>query len=107
MTNLAKKFFEEENSDNEVMLQNIEDQDYVIKKSSLHLQQFWSIPISRSATDNKMWTDLINAQKKYGGRLFDVITCDPPWQLSSANPTRGVAIQYSTLGDNLIKSIPI
>jgi mRNA (2'-O-methyladenosine-N6-)-methyltransferase len=38
-------------------------------------------------------------QMKYGGRLFDVITIDPPWQLSSANPTRGVAIAYDTLND--------
>ena len=42
---------------------------------------------------------LAASQKKYGGRLFDVITCDPPWQLSSANPTRGVAIAYETLND--------
>ena len=36
---------------------------------------------------------------KNAGRLFDVITIDPPWQLSSANPTRGVAIAYDTLSD--------
>ena len=40
-----------------------------------------------------------DAQTAHGGRLFDVITCDPPWQLSSANPTRGVAIAYETLND--------
>jgi mRNA (2'-O-methyladenosine-N6-)-methyltransferase len=39
---------------------------------------------------------------KQGGRLFDVITIDPPWQLSSANPTRGVAIAYDTLNDKEI-----
>ena len=39
---------------------------------------------------------------KFGGRLFDVITMDPPWQLSSANPTRGVAIAYDTLSDHEI-----
>ena len=39
-------------------------------------------------------------------RRFDVITIDPPWQLSSANPTRGVAIAYDTLNDKEIKSIP-
>ena len=34
---------------------------------------------------------LANAQNRLtNGKLFDVITCDPPWQLSSANPIRGV-----------------
>jgi mRNA m6A methyltransferase catalytic subunit len=43
----------------------------------------------------------------YGGRLFDVITMDPPWQLSSANPTRGVAIAYDTLSDiEILDRIP-
>jgi mRNA (2'-O-methyladenosine-N6-)-methyltransferase len=43
---------------------------------------------------------------KNGGRLFDVITIDPPWQLSSANPTRGVAIAYDTLNDKEILNMP-
>lgn len=43
---------------------------------------------------------------KSAGRLFDVITIDPPWQLSSANPTRGVAIAYETLNDREILSLP-
>jgi len=44
--------------------------------------------------------------KLSGGRLFDIITIDPPWQLSSANPTRGVAIAYETLNDKEILNIP-
>ena len=52
------------------------------------------------------WTGLANQQRKHGGRLFDVITCDPPWTLSNANPTRGVAIAYSTLSDKEIMQIP-
>uniref|UniRef100_A0A7S3FZ16 mRNA m(6)A methyltransferase n=1 Tax=Strombidium rassoulzadegani TaxID=1082188 RepID=A0A7S3FZ16_9SPIT len=43
---------------------------------------------------------------KQGGRLFDIITCDPPWKLSSANPTRGVAIAYDTLADKQILELP-
>jgi len=35
-----------------------------------------------------------------------VITMDPPWQLSSANPSRGVAIAYDTLGDPFIVDLP-
>lgn len=34
------------------------------------------------------------------------ITIDPPWQLSSANPTRGVAIAYDTLNDKEILDLP-
>jgi len=50
---------------------------------------------------------LAKTQSKFsGGRLFDVITMDPPWQLSSANPTRGVAIAYETLNDREILNIP-
>jgi len=62
--------------------------------------------MSENATDNKMYNELIAAQQKFGGRMFDVITCDPPWQLSSANPTRGVAIAYETLNDRQILNIP-
>lgn len=32
---------------------------------------------------------------------------DPPWQLSSSNPTRGVAIAYETLLDAQIQKLPI
>lgn len=32
---------------------------------------------------------------------------DPPWQLSSAQPSRGVAIAYSSLSDDSILDIPI
>ena len=35
---------------------------------------------------------LCKSQIKARGRLFDIITMDPPWQLASANPTRGVAL---------------
>lgn len=53
------------------------------------------------------WAEFVNQSKIHSeGRLFDVITCDPPWQLSSANPTRGVAIAYDTLNDKQILDIP-
>jgi len=50
---------------------------------------------------------LAAVQKETSGRLFDVIMMDPPWQLATANPTRGVALGYSQLGDNIISSIPV
>jgi mRNA (2'-O-methyladenosine-N6-)-methyltransferase len=33
----------------------------------------------------------------YSVTSFDVIMMDPPWQLATANPTRGVALGYSQL----------
>jgi len=32
---------------------------------------------------------------------------DPPWQLSSSQPSRGVAIAYSSLADDSISKMPI
>ena len=46
-------------------------------------------------------------QEKNGGRLFDVIMMDPPWQLSSSQPSRGVAIAYDSLSDDAIMKMPI
>lgn len=43
-----------------------------------HLKQFWCIPLSVNVTHFNF--DLLaDSQKKFGGRLFDVITIDPPW----------------------------
>uniref|UniRef100_A0A7S2RKT2 mRNA m(6)A methyltransferase n=1 Tax=Mucochytrium quahogii TaxID=96639 RepID=A0A7S2RKT2_9STRA len=49
---------------------------------------------------------LAEAQRRATGRLFDVIMTDPPWQLATSNPTRGVAIGYQQLSDSLIEQIP-
>lgn len=38
---------------------------------------------------------------------FDVIMMDPPWQLATANPTRGVALGYSQLTDANIQQLPV
>ncbi|GFR47058.1 hypothetical protein Agub_g8743, partial [Astrephomene gubernaculifera] len=38
---------------------------------------------------------------------FDVIMMDPPWQLATANPTRGVALGYSQLNDDHISGLPV
>lgn len=50
---------------------------------------------------------LIETQKHLTGQYFDCLVMDPPWQLSSANPTRGVAIAYQQLEDSLIQDIPV
>ena len=38
---------------------------------------------------------------------FDVIVMDPPWQLATSAPTRGVALGYSQLRDEDIMRIPV
>jgi mRNA (2'-O-methyladenosine-N6-)-methyltransferase len=50
---------------------------------------------------------LISKQLEVAGREFDVIMMDPPWRLSTSQPSRGVAIQYSSLGDEAIEQIPV
>lgn len=66
----------------------------------------YSIPI-RADIRKFNFSKLAQEQRKLSGRLFDAIMMDPPWQLATANPTRGVAIGYSQLEDNIISSIPI
>jgi MT-A70 len=39
--------------------------------------------------------------------LFDAVLMDPPWQLATANPTRGVALGYSQLTDADIRALPV
>jgi len=50
---------------------------------------------------------LSREQEKNAGGFFDVIMMDPPWQLSSSQPSRGVAIAYDSLSDDNIMKMPI
>ncbi|KAG2497446.1 hypothetical protein HYH03_004601 [Edaphochlamys debaryana] len=43
----------------------------------------------------------------YSVAQFDAIMMDPPWQLATANPTRGVALGYSQLADDAISRLPV
>ena len=43
----------------------------------------------------------------YEHEQFDVIMMDPPWQLATANPTRGVSLGYSQLTDQDIANLPL
>ena len=65
-----------------------------------------SVPVFADV-QNFDWGKLRNDQLECGGRLFDVVMMDPPWQLSSSQPSRGVAIGYSSLSDDIISKIPI
>lgn len=48
-----------------------------------------SIPINADIRTFN-WENLGKMQFATTGRYFDVIMMDPPWQLATANPTRGV-----------------
>ncbi|KAJ3156472.1 hypothetical protein HDU89_004254 [Geranomyces variabilis] len=60
----------------------------------------WCVPIKTNVVTFE-WTALASAAQ------FDVILMDPPWQLASHAPTRGVAIAYQQLPDALIEELPI
>jgi hypothetical protein len=62
-----------------------------------------STDTSHAVTFDKIRTEML----KTTGQLFDVIHMDPPWQLATANPTRGVALGYSQLSDRDIQNLPI
>lgn len=65
-----------------------------------------SVPICGDVT--KLDFDLLaQTQLEIGHRQFDVIMMDPPWKLSTSQPSRGVAIQYCSLSDEAIGLIPI
>jgi mRNA m6A methyltransferase catalytic subunit len=46
-------------------------------------------------------------RRMYEHEQFDVIMMDPPWQLATANPTRGVSLGYSQLTDQHIADLPL
>ena len=48
-----------------------------------------SIPINADIR-NFDWKGLGKRQFELAGRYYDVIMMDAPWQLATANPTRGV-----------------
>ncbi|CAO3653180.1 unnamed protein product [Cunninghamella blakesleeana] len=60
----------------------------------------WCIPIKANVLTFD-WDELANECQ------FDVIVADPPWQLATSAPTRGVAISYQQLPDVCIESVPI
>ncbi|KAJ3163076.1 hypothetical protein HDU86_002245 [Geranomyces michiganensis] len=60
----------------------------------------WCVPIKANVVTFE-WAALASAAQ------FDVILMDPPWQLASHAPTRGVAIAYQQLPDALIEELPI
>ncbi|KAK4517940.1 uncharacterized protein ATC70_001289 [Mucor velutinosus] len=60
----------------------------------------WCIPIKANVMTFE-WDRLAETTQ------FDVILADPPWQLATNTPTRGVAIAYQQLPDVCIEELPI
>ncbi|ORZ06213.1 MT-A70-domain-containing protein [Absidia repens] len=60
----------------------------------------WCVPIKA----NVMTFDWESLGKEV---QFDVIMADPPWQLATHAPTRGVAISYQQLPDVCIEDLPL
>ncbi|KAI8914481.1 MT-A70-domain-containing protein [Gorgonomyces haynaldii] len=60
----------------------------------------WCIPIKANVLDFE-WDVLAQYCQ------FDCVLMDPPWQLASDKPTRGVALGYQQLPDLLIETLPI
>eukprot|EP00128_Syssomonas_multiformis_P017582 Colp12_sorted_trinity150504_noHs@11356 len=60
----------------------------------------WCVPIRANVLEFD-WDALGEACQ------FDVIMMDPPWQLASAAPTRGVALGYNQLPDLAIQDLPL
>ena len=80
---LEKQFFEEEDSEKEEDLKQISnitkhEEALAAFKQHANLKQFWCIPLSVNVTSFN-FSLLAESQLKNGGRLFDVITIDPPW----------------------------
>jgi mRNA (2'-O-methyladenosine-N6-)-methyltransferase len=61
------------------------------------------VPVHANVTTYD-WSRLIAAAAPRG---FDVVMMDPPWQLATANPTRGVALGYAQLTDGDIAALPV
>ena len=106
---LERQFFIDEDSETEEKLKqlsDVEEHEEAIEafKEQSKLKQFWCIPLSVNV---KVFNfDLLaKSQLANSGRLFDVITMDPPWQLSSST-TRGGPISYDTLKDQEILNMP-
>ena len=60
----------------------------------------YCVPIHANVTTYD-WKPLAQATQ------FDVVMMDPPWQLATANPTRGVALGYSQLTDQDIVNLAV
>jgi len=45
--------------------------------------------------------------RRLTGRMFDVVLMDPPWRVTSQNPSRGVVLPFPTMADAEIARLPV
>ncbi|KAL3901919.1 MAG: hypothetical protein SGCHY_000216 [Lobulomycetales sp.] len=88
----------------ETAVPQIPGDETLVEDETVDYQQFeapeWCIPIKANVMTFE-WDKLAQQAQ------FDCILMDPPWQLASAVPTRGVAIAYAQLPDVCIEELPI
>ena len=82
MRHLEKFFFDEEDSEKEEQVKAKMSKDMMsgelTSMDNQTLKQLWCIPLSVNVKEFD-FDYFSEQQKKLGGRLFDVITIDPPW----------------------------
>eukprot|EP01083_Nonionella_stella_P056525 148793_1 len=87
----------------EVVEEKAENRPGDIDSTKWHPPPF-SIPICADAREFD-FARLAEGQLARVGRKFDVVMMDPPWQIATANPTRGVAIGYEQMPDITITDL--
>ena len=90
-------------NNNDTQVEHPKDRD---KHGDIIYVPIHSVPI-RADVCKFNWKLFIKTQQQTSKRLFDIIMMDPPWQLASSNPTRGVALGYSQLSDQKIRDLPV
>lgn len=81
---LEKQFFEEEDSDQERDLMDAQtdeqrDAKLLALQQQSHIKQFWCVPLSDDVLALDVDKMMAKQKEMTGGRLFDIITADPPW----------------------------
>jgi 16S rRNA G966 N2-methylase RsmD len=79
-----RAFFIDEDSDREEELKQItnvvkHEEALQVFRETCHIKQFWCVPISTDIRGFDFKKLFESQLKNSGGRLFDVITVDPPW----------------------------
>jgi len=105
-----KKKISQEIEESKILIEKLETEFFKAEEKLEKGKSKYSDDCIPICADIRTFDFKLLAQKQMklaNGKLFDAIMMDPPWQLSSSQPTRGVAIAYDTLSDNIITELPI
>ncbi|KAG2378879.1 hypothetical protein C9374_008027 [Naegleria lovaniensis] len=90
---------------NKTINRNHPSDEFVVKNNDITMLTETNVPKHcvpiRTDVRNMDWKALASVTQ------FDVILMDPPWQLATSNPLRGVAIGYKPLSDKHIQNMDI